>query len=361
MLGKNVFIGLGLILVLLSGSIVHAEITAEPLKTATALRTNEHIKIDGNLSEKSWEKALPITGFRQIEPYEGEPITEKTVVKVLYDNEALYVGWWCYDSEPDKIIRQLTRRDRWTASDEVHVRIDSHHDHQTAYYFAVNAAGVIRDVLIYNNMWDDDSWDAVWEANTKTHEWGWSAEYKIPFSALRFTSTDEYTWGFDVSRRIARKEEYARWQFVPRSEATGVHRYGHLVNIKGIEPPAQVEILLDNDELNIDFRGIYTFKKNLTLQWYTQFYISAGDFDNYYTLENENEFTPVDTAVYTVDISSSRNDYNYKSLNLNLILRWEYRPGSVLYAVWTNSRNGRDPTGDFEFSISNSLAISKTF
>ena len=778
-MGKNVFIGLGLILVLLTGPVVQAEITAEPLKTVNALRTNEHIKVDGNLSEKSWEKAIPIDGFRQTEPHEGEPITEKTVVKVLYDDEALYVGWWCYDSEPDKIVRQLTRRDRWTGADEVHVRIDSHHDHQTAYYFAVNAAGVIRDVLIYNNMWDDDSWDAVWEANTRIHEWGWSAEYRIPFTALRFTSTDEYTWGFDVSRRIARKEEYARWQFVPRTEATGVHRYGHLINIKDIEPPSQVEILpysvsyaeteparkgntdgrdyrynvgldlkyalsssfmlnatvnpdfgqvesdqdvvnlstyetfysekrpfflegfeifhtnffnqfysrrigrspriwlddadyyidrpanttilnavkltgktksgisvgvlnattqeekseygidgdskiyenvveplanysvlrfkqdvkgnsyiggmftasnhkdltdaytgstdwnlfilkdkyrfsgqvistyngpgttgwafatsleknigknfrgniffdfydrqvdwnrlgylnrnnlygsstwwqlrsnkefaifrhmnininawynknldgyrlsnggnfngsvqfvnnwwmytgyatgwdryedletrgnglwlretgddfwigfntnqnkkvwlelgfdyggvrsgeyydydlfinfrpvtnfelslgpsyefyrdayywvgtgedglpvfaqLDNDELNMSFRGIYTFKKNLTLQWYTQFYISAGDFDNYFKLENENEFTSVDTALYAVDINSSRNDFNYKSLNLNLILRWEYRPGSVFYAVWTNSRNGSNPYGDFEFS-----------
>ncbi|MBN1213164.1 MAG: carbohydrate binding family 9 domain-containing protein, partial [candidate division Zixibacteria bacterium] len=243
MLGKKVLIGLGLISVLLGGSIVRAEMTADPLKTATALRTNEHIKIDGNLSEKSWEKALPATGFHQVEPYEGQLASESTLVKILYDDEALYIGWWCYDSEPDKIVRQLTRRDRSTSSDEVHVRIDSHHDHQTAYYFAVNAAGVIRDVLIYNNIYDDDSWDAVWEANSQVHAWGWSAEYKIPYSALKFAADDEYTWGFDLSRRIARKQEYSRWQFVPSTEATGVHRYGHLTGIKGIESPGRMEIL----------------------------------------------------------------------------------------------------------------------
>ncbi|MBN1212618.1 MAG: hypothetical protein JXA92_08570, partial [candidate division Zixibacteria bacterium] len=107
---------------------------------------------------------------------------------------------------------------------------------------------------------------------------------------------------------------------------------------------------LDNDEVNINLRGIYTFQKNLTLQWYTQFYISAGDFDNYFTLENEDEFTPVDTAVYAVDISPSRNDFNYKSLNLNLILRWEYHPGSAIYVVWTNSRSYSHDYGDFELS-----------
>ncbi|MDD5427547.1 MAG: DUF5916 domain-containing protein, partial [candidate division Zixibacteria bacterium] len=106
---------------------------------------------------------------------------------------------------------------------------------------------------------------------------------------------------------------------------------------------------LDNDEVNINFRGIYTFQKNLTLQWFTQFYISAGDFGNYYKLEDEAEFSSVDTAVYAVDINPSRKDFNYKSLNLNLILRWEYRPGSTLYAVWTNSRSGRDAYGDFQF------------
>ncbi|MFZ5980022.1 MAG: DUF5916 domain-containing protein, partial [Candidatus Zixiibacteriota bacterium] len=242
MSGKNTLIGLGITLFLFSGTLQGA-LKADSLKTAIATRTDEHLIIDGDLSEKVWQKAPAITSFTQVQPLEGERSSESTVVKIIYDDEALYIGWWCYDSEPDKIVSQLTRRDRSSPSDEVHVRIDSRHDHQTACFFAVNPAGVIRDVLIYNNFQDDDSWDAVWEANAKIHDWGWSAEYKIPYSALKFSSADEYVWGFDLSRNIARKDEYVRWQFVPSSETAGVYRYGHLTGLRGFASPPRLEVL----------------------------------------------------------------------------------------------------------------------
>lgn len=227
----------------IGGTSIRGEIVADTLKTAVAERVTASIHIDGFLSEDEWKSARPITGFRQTEPDEGKPVTESTLVKILYDDEAVYVGFWCYDREPEKITRQLTRRDRWTGSDKVAVRFDSHHDHQTAYYFEINAAGVLRDILFYNNNWDDDSWDAVWEGETKITKWGWCAEYRIPYSALRFSDAEEYVWGVDFSRYIPRRNEFARWQFVPSNETSGVSRYGHLVGIKGITPPGRMETL----------------------------------------------------------------------------------------------------------------------
>jgi hypothetical protein len=236
-----ILLGMGLLVA--AGSIIRAEIIADTLKTAEAVRAKSQIHIDGILNEKAWESAPAITGFRQTQPDEGEPVSESTLVKVLYDDEAVYVGYWCYDREPDKIIKQLTRRDRWTASDQVSVRFDSFHDHQTAYYFNVNAAGVMRDILIYNNNWTDESWDAVWEANARVTGWGWAAEIKIPYSALRFAEADEYVWGVDFRRAITRKNEIARWQFVPRRETDAVSRYGHIAGIRGITPPGRIETL----------------------------------------------------------------------------------------------------------------------
>ncbi len=220
-----------------------ADTEADTLKTARAVRVTGQIHPDGVLSEADWQRAPEITGFRQYEPHEGEPCSQRTVAKILYDDEAVYVGVWLYDNEPDKIIPILTRRDRWSESDFISVRLDTHHDHQSAYYFNVNAAGVQRDIMLYNNTNADESWDAVYEANAKIYDWGWTAEFKIPYSALRFTKADKYTWGLQLGRYIGRSQEDARWQFTPEREDRGVARYGHLVGIEGIEPPSRMEIL----------------------------------------------------------------------------------------------------------------------
>ncbi len=231
------------LIVFLSAAIAGGEIVGDPLKTATAHRTDDNMRIDGILNEPDWKSAPEISGFRQLQPDEGQPASESTLVKVLYDDAALYVGVICFDREPDRITRVLTRRDTYTESDRVNVRFDSHHDHQTAYLFEVNASGVMRDILFYNNDNSDVSWDAVWEADTKIHKHGWTAEFKIPYSALRFGKKEEYLWGFDIVRYIPRKNEVFRWQFVPQSETGGVSRYGHLAGIKGIEPPGRIESL----------------------------------------------------------------------------------------------------------------------
>jgi hypothetical protein len=153
--------------------------------------------IDGFLDDEIWKSSQVqfARNFTQREPDEGKAATESTIVAVAYDNEAVYFAFWCFDSEPDRIIRQLTRRDRATESDQVYVRLDPYHDHQSGYSFNVNASGVQRDRRLYNEEFVDDAWDGVWSSAVQTQPWGWSAEIRIPYHCLRFSATEEQTWG----------------------------------------------------------------------------------------------------------------------------------------------------------------------
>jgi len=215
----------------------------DTLKSITAVRIKSGTKIDGVLDEPFWQEAQRSGDFTQYQPNEGEPASESTFVRVAYDNEALYVGVEMYDSEPDKIINRLTRRDRWVEGDIVHLMLDSHHDHQTAYCFSLFASGTQRDVYYYNDNWSDDSWDAVWEGGTQITDWGWSAEFKIPFHCLRFScGNGDPVWGFYLSRAISRKNELDRWKHIPDSAGGFVSQFGHLKGLKGLRPPERLEL-----------------------------------------------------------------------------------------------------------------------
>ena len=195
---------------------------ASPVRSITATHINPHPPtIDGNLDDSIWtvHEFDYARGFIQRDPDEGQAATESTLVAVAYDNEALYFAFWCFDDEPEKIQHQLVRRDRDSQSDLVVVRLDPFHDHLTGYQFYISAAGVLQDGRIYNDDWTDGSWDAVWDASAKIHSWGWAAEYKIPFSCLRFAPGENQTWGIDFSRLVNRKNEVTRWSYCPKSES----------------------------------------------------------------------------------------------------------------------------------------------
>jgi len=174
---------------------------------------------------------------------EGENPSESTMVAVVYDEKAVYVAFWCYDSEPDKIDRQLVRRDRWSQSDMVSIRLDPYHDHKTGAMFTVSAAGSQRDLRVFNDGHTDLSWDAVWSSGVKMQPWGWSAEMEIPYHCLRFQEMDEQIWGIDFVRTINRKNEWYKWAFVPSSEAGFVSKFGHLTGMQNIRPPRHLEVL----------------------------------------------------------------------------------------------------------------------
>ncbi|MBI3189641.1 MAG: carbohydrate binding family 9 domain-containing protein, partial [Ignavibacteriales bacterium] len=143
-------------------------------KSIRAVRASTPPKIDGILSDDVWKSAEPATEFTQRDPLEGQPATEQTEIRVLYDDNALYFGCMFFDSEPEKIVARLTRRDNEIETDRGSIRIDSYHDHQTAFEFSFNPAGVKVDILQYDDAnREDASWDVVWELETKILPNGW--------------------------------------------------------------------------------------------------------------------------------------------------------------------------------------------
>lgn len=209
-----------------------------------ATRTPEAPKIDGYLSEHTWRLAEPATDFFQQNPEEGKPASEPTEIFVLYDDEALYFGCVMEDSEPTKIVARRTRRDSEVEADYISVRIDSFHDHQTAFEFTVNASGAKTDILIYNDKKDEDaSWDVVWEVQTQLLPNGWSAEVKIPFRVLRFAEQSKQEWGINFIRTISRKQETDHWALIGRTESGFVSRFGHLEGLDDIPSPVRLELL----------------------------------------------------------------------------------------------------------------------
>lgn len=211
-----------------------------------AVRANPHApQIDGFLDDPVWRDARKnaVHDFTQFEPDEGKAPSESTLVAVVYDDEALYIAFWCYDSEPGKIARPLVRRDRSAERDYVTVRLDPYHDHQSGHAFEVSAAGVMRDCRYYDEYNADMAWDAVWESEAKIQDWGWSAEYRILFSCLRFKEQEMATWGIDFVRGINRKAEFVKWAFTPEAEGGFVSKFGHLTGLEGIQSSRHMEIL----------------------------------------------------------------------------------------------------------------------
>ena len=217
--------------------------TGAPGSVARAARVTVTPKIDGLLNDPVWQSAQPIGDFVQRDPDEGQPATEATEVRVLYSNDALWIAIRASDSRARDIVAILSRRDDYSPSDEVTVMIDSYRDRRTAFAFTVNAAGVKRDAFLYEDTNRDDRWDAVWDAKTSVDSAGWSAEFKIPFSQIRFSGAANQTFGFNVSRRISRNNETQFWRLVPKQSSGYVSLFGELTNLDGIKPPRRFELL----------------------------------------------------------------------------------------------------------------------
>jgi hypothetical protein len=209
----------------------------------TAERINEKIEIDGKLTEQVWQNGNGVSGFFQRDPEEGAEPTEKTIARFAFDDAALYIGVKLFDSAPDSIVANLSRRDLYIPSDRVTIYIDSYNDKRSGFYFALNAAGILYDGVVYNDTWSDNSWDGVWEGKVNIDDEGWSAEFRIPFSQLKFNNQPENIWGINIKREIARKNEVIFSTFVPKRESGFVSHFGELSGIKNITPPRHFELL----------------------------------------------------------------------------------------------------------------------
>ena len=211
---------------------------------ATAVRAGRAPVVDGRLDDAAWALATPVTDLTQSDPNEGQPATERTEVRFLYDGDALYVGARMFDREPRKIAHHLGRRDSFTQSDDIRILLDSYHDHRTAFRFIVTPDGVRGDLQFGDDgNFADQSWDPVWEAAARVDSLGWTAELRIPLSQLRFSRARAQVWGLRIVRNILRKNETDIFPFVHKTDAGFVSRFAHLVGLHDLGDPKQVELL----------------------------------------------------------------------------------------------------------------------
>ena len=198
-------------------------------------------KIDGRLDDAIWQQSPVSSDFLQLDPIEGEVASEKTTVQVAYDEEGLYVGIRCYDSDPQAIVSRLTRRDGETQADWISLSLDPHLDRQTGCFFTAYASGSVIDGTYADDRNKDETWNAVWEVATSIDAEGWSAEFYIPYYVMRFSPQDEYTWGLNVERHISRKQERTHWNLMQKDQPGLVSQFGNLHGIRDIDPPLHLE------------------------------------------------------------------------------------------------------------------------
>jgi hypothetical protein len=205
----------------------------------TAARAPE---LDGRDTDDVWATAPAITAFRVFDPVENGDPHQRTEARVAFDARNLYVFVRAFDTHPDSIVGILSRRDVRTQSDQIKVMVDSYHDRRTGYEFAVNPVGVKRDYYLYDDGVEDGSWDAVWEVATAVDSLGWTAEFRIPLSQLRFPARDEHTFGLMITRDIARSSERISWPTFLISRQGIASQFGELAGLRGLGSPRRLEL-----------------------------------------------------------------------------------------------------------------------
>ena len=216
-------------------------------QSVQAVKTTKAPKIDGNLSDEVWNKAPVLTNFIQNFPTFGLPISQKTEVRILYDNAAIYVGAYLYDN-PSLIRKQITARDGESQSDVDYFSVffDTYNDHQNGFQFLVTTANVQTDARLSPtsggdfNSFGDKTWDAVWESQVAMKADGWVAEMRIPYSSLRFAKKDVQSWGLQLLRFFRRNNESSYWSPVDPNVNGFVNQFGELKELMNIKPPLRL-------------------------------------------------------------------------------------------------------------------------
>lgn len=206
---------------------------------------SEKIEIDGKLDENTWQTAAIANDFIMFDPDNGKAIPEnkRTEVKVLYDNDAIYIGAMMYDDNPDKILREITQRDNFGTSDIFGVFINGFNDGQQDFQFFVNAADGQADCITTDTNGEDYSWDAVWKSKAVITDKGWVVEMRIPYAALRFSGENKQTWGLNFFREIRRDRHKYTWNFIDSKLGTFTQQTGVLEGIENIKPPTRLFFL----------------------------------------------------------------------------------------------------------------------
>ena len=248
------------------------------VKTIQIHQTSNPPKIDGKLDDPCWKECQELSDFVQFDPKNGEAPTEKTSVWMCYDENNLYVAFYCYDSEPKKVTAHIARRDYASNDDVVCVILDTFNDKRFSYWFALNPYGIQGDFVGDGNG-QDETWDAIWRSDGSLTGDGWTGEAAIPFKSLRFSPQNDQEWGVNFLRIIRRKGEQIFYTSFPR-EAPLLDHSAKLVGLRNIKRGYHFEFLpystfrsdkqIDLKEKNKFDTGLdikYGITSNLTLDF----------------------------------------------------------------------------------------------
>ncbi len=209
-----------------------------------AFKTDKKIKFDGVLSEPVWKEVPHITNFTQRDLNYGEPVTERTETAIVYDNNTMYIGVWCYQKDPSKIVAKNMNRDfDYRSDDNFQIMISPFNDNRTGYLFVINPNGARADIQVYGGEDGNEDWNGVWDAKTTITDEGWFAEIYIPFSTLQFKKGSVLNWAVNFERDIVSENEQALWQGWSRDFSIfAVTNAGQLVGIKDIAYAKKFEL-----------------------------------------------------------------------------------------------------------------------
>ena len=236
--------------------------------TVAAVRVTKAPEIDGHLIDEAWSYAKPAGEFLQKEPKQNIPHSQRTEFRVLYNNDTLFVGVWCFDTEARNIIAHTMERDvMMRYEDMVNITLDTFQDRRNGYIFTVNPNGARSDATVSNNTSRNSEWDGAWRAKSKKHAWGWSTEAAIPFKSLSFDEKND-SWGINIYRNIGRFGERGQWANSRRiSRSYHVSGCGDLTGLHGlrqgigldITPYAPGKYSKDYDSKDSDLLGDFGF------------------------------------------------------------------------------------------------------
>lgn len=214
-----------------------------PANSGSAVRAPAAPVLDGRDDDAAWQSAPVFETFTQIEPADGDAPSFPTKARVVYDDRNIYVFVRALDPHPDSLVARLSRRDLETNSDQIGVVIDAYRDRRTGVMFAVNPAGVLFDAVVFNDNQRDVTWDGVWEVATHVDSLGWTAEFRIPFSQLRFHELPQQRFGFGIWRDVGRRTERSVWPSTYRNARQGLaSQLGTLDGIAGIRRTGKLEL-----------------------------------------------------------------------------------------------------------------------
>ncbi len=243
-----------------------SRLRSSDIRLVRARRATTAIVLDGRLDDTAWRSAELASDFVQQRPTPGAPASERTEARVLFDASALYIAMRLFDDQPDSLLAPLGRRDSEAYGDWAHVIIDSYHDRRTGFHFAVNPAGTRLDAMISNDAeWQEDaSWDAVWDVAAARDSLGWTAEFRIPLTQLRFDRCGQASrpapalarpndnavaaapvcaWGIQFMRDLARRNERSMWAPIAPGAAGYVSRFGTLAGVDGVRSPRRIDFV----------------------------------------------------------------------------------------------------------------------